>query len=240
MRVHLGGLAFLGLAVAVAPKPAAAQLPGNPVYAPGGAGGLTLAADFGKGLNDASGKTNFIGGRAELGLPLIRVAAGAGIYDPRGGADKEIALAGSAALQVFGGPLIPVSVRVFAGAGYWKTSGSGVSGGDVTNIAVPLGLAFAVNVPTPGLNIDPWVMPRVQLTRMSNGTSDTDLNVGASAGITFGLPIGLGGHVALDYILKSTDVPTLTRADVSPLTLGVGVQYTISIPSLGIPIVPVM
>jgi hypothetical protein len=235
MRAHIGRLAAVALAVSFTAGSAAAQLPGNPVYAPGGAGGLTLAADFGKGVNDASGKANFIGARAELGLPLIRVAAGAGIFDPKvTGADKDVAFAGSAALQVFGGPLIPVSVRLFAGAGYLKT-------GSVTTINVPVGLAIAVNVPTPGVSIDPWVAPRVQMSRTSDVTSDTDVRFGASAGVNFGLLIGLGAHVALDYLLVSAPSGSLlSSSDLSPITLGVGVHYTISIPSLGVPIVPVM
>ena len=240
MRAHLGRLTAAALAVGFTASTAGAQLPGNPVYAPGGAGGLTLAADFGKGVNDASGKTNFIGARAELGLPLIRVAVGAGIFDPKlASGENEVALAGSAALQVFGGPLIPISIRAFAGLGYHKISGSGGTGGDVTTINVPVGLAFAVNVPTPGFSIDPWVAPRVHITRISNGISDTNLNLAVSGGVSFGLPIGIGVHVALDYTVVSPGTDE-TSADVSPILLGIGVHYTISIPGLGIPIVPIM
>ena len=76
MKGYLGRTAAAALAFAVTASPAVAQLIGNPVYAPAGAGGLTLAADFGRGLNDASGKANFFGGRAELGLPIIRIGAG--------------------------------------------------------------------------------------------------------------------------------------------------------------------
>jgi hypothetical protein len=185
-------------------------------------------------MGNAVPKTNFIGARAELGLPLIRVAAGAGIFDPNvAGADKEVAFSGMAALQVFGGPLIPISIRTFAGAGYLKA-------GSATTINVPVGVALAVNVPTPGFSIDPWVAPRLHLTRTSNGTSDTNVNLAASAGVNLALPIGLGVHLAADYVVRSTDITGLTSSDVSPLLIGVGVHYTISIPGLGIPIVPIM
>ena len=242
MKGYLGRTVAVALAFAVTASPVVAQLIGNPVYAPAGAGGLTLAADFGRGVNDASGKTNFFGGRAELGLPIIRIGAGVGIYDRNiTGVDKEVTLAGNAALQVFGGPLVPVSVSLQVGVGYLKTSAAGVAGGDQTTLSVPVGLALAVNVPTPGLSIDPWVMPRLQITRTSNGTSDTDVNFAASAGINFSLPIGLGAHAALDYVVVSAPAGSLlSSSDFSPVRFGIGVHYTISIPSLGVPGVPGM
>ena len=239
MKGYLGRTAAVALAFAVTASPAVAQLIGNPVYAPAGAGGLTLAADFGRGVNDASGKTNFLGGRAELGLPIIRIGAGVGIYDPNlTGVDKEVTLAGNAALQVFGGPLVPVSISLQVGIGYLKRSGTGVAG-DETTLSVPVGLVLAVNVPTPGLSIDPWVAPRLQITRTSNGTSDTDVNFAASAGVNFSLPIGLAAHVALDYVVVSAPAGSpLSSSDFSPVLFGIGVHYTISIPSLGVPGVP--
>ena len=240
MKRYLGRTAAMALAFAVTASSSVAQLVGNPVYAPVGAGGLTLAADLGRGMNDASGETTFFGGRAEVGLPLIRIGAGVGIYDPNvAGADKEVTWAGNAALQVFGGPLVPVSISLQAGVGYLKTSGTGGVGSDETTLNVPVGLALAVNIPTPGFSIDLWVAPRLQITRTSNGTSDTDVNFAASAGVNLGLPIGLGVHVALDYLVVSAPPASpLSSSDFSPVRFGVGVHYTISIPGLGVPGVP--
>jgi hypothetical protein len=234
MKKYLGPTVAVALALAVTASPMVAQLMGNPVYAPGGSG-LTLAADYGAGLNDASGKTGFFGGRAELGLPIIRLGAGFGVYDTKvAGADKEVALMGNLALQILGGPVVPVSVSLFAGVGYLKTS---VGGSDQTALSVPIGLALAVNIPTPGFSIDPWVAPRLQITRTSNITSDTDVNFGASAGVNFGLPMGLGAHIALDYVVVSAPTGSLlSSSDLSPVLFGIGVHYTLSLP--GVPIVP--
>ena len=226
MKKYLGPTVAVAMALAVTASPMVAQLMGSPVYAPGGSG-LTLALDHGAGLNDASGKTGFFGGRAELGLPIIRLGAGFGVYDTKvAGADKEVALAGNLALQILGGPVVPVSVSMFAGVGYLKTS---VGGSDQTALSVPIGLALSVNIPTPGFSIDPWVAPRIQITRTSNITSDTDVN--------FGLPMGLGAHVALDYVVVSAPTGSLlSSSDLSPVLFGIGVHYTLSLP--GVPIVP--
>jgi hypothetical protein len=216
----------MAMGLAVTASPMVAQPMGNPVYAPGGSG-LTLALDHGAGLNDASGKTDFFGGRAELGLPIIRLGAGFGVYDTKvAGADKETALAGNVALQILGGPVLPVSVSLFAGVGYLKTS---VGGSDQTSLSVPIGLALSVNIPTPGFSIDPWVAPRLQITRTSDITSDTDVN--------FGLTGGLGAHVALDYVVVSAPTGSaLSSSDLSPVLFGIGIHYTISLP--GVPIIP--
>jgi opacity protein-like surface antigen len=226
MKKYLGPTVAVALALAVTASPMVAQLMGNPVYAPGGSG-LTLALDHGAGLNDASGKTDFFGGRAELGLPIIRLGAGFGVYDTKvAGADKETALAGNVALQILGGPVLPVSVSLFAGVGYLKTS---VGGSDQTSLSVPIGLALSVNIPTPGFSIDPWVAPRLQITRTSDITSDTDVN--------FGLTGGLGAHVALDYVVVSAPTGSaLSSSDLSPVLFGIGIHYTISLP--GVPIIP--
>lgn len=238
MRAYRSGVAALALVAGITGSPVHAQLEGNPVYAsPQGGVGLTLAGDFGKGANDASDKTTFVGARAILGLPFIRVGAGAGIYDPNDpNRDNEIALQGTLASQLVGGALLPVAVGIQVGAGYLKQSGSGVRGSDLTTLRVPIAVGVALNVPTPGLNIDPWVAPRIQIRRKSGGTlpePETETDVGISAGLSLGLPMGLGLHVAADYLKQD-------GSDFSPLFVGIGVHYTISIPTLGVPLVPIV
>lgn len=223
------------LALGLVAFPVAAQVPNNPVYfSPKGGVGLTINGDLGVGANDAAkqfapGETPlFYGGRAVLGLPLITVGVGAGIYAPGGAADNEVTFQGTVAYKLI--PM-PVAVSIQAGAGYVKL-GSGLSEATIWNF--PIGVGIALNVPSPALSVEPWIAPRVQFSRASIGSaSSTETHFGASAGVNLGLPMGLGFHAAVDYLAVSSDIPGVSSSDVSPLVVGVGVHYKISVPGLG-------
>ncbi len=115
MRVsRIVGAAFLCAMIAT---PAVAQQVGNVVYvSPKHGTGISIIGDFARGLNDASGKTNYFGGRAILSLPLLTLSAGVGVVkaddalDP--GAESEITFGGLASLNVISAPLMPVAVAV--------------------------------------------------------------------------------------------------------------------------------
>ena len=73
-------------------------------------------------------------------------------------------------------------------------------------------------------------MPRVQYRRVSlSGVSGSDLGYGVSGGLNLTLPVGLGAHVAIDY---------MKIGSASPIVFGTGLHYTIPFP--GVPIVPGM
>jgi hypothetical protein len=72
-------------------------------------------------------------------------------------------------------------------------------------------------------------MNRVSLA----GESDSEVGFGASGGLNINLPVGLGFHAALDML-------TIGDPSISPLTAGVGIHYKIAVPSLGLPLVPVV
>ena len=214
--------------------PALAQMLGNPVYfSPKQGVGLTIAGDFGRGLNDASGKTNYFGGRATLGLPMVAITAGGGSAKPSGGTSLT-SFGGDVAVTVLKGPMVPVTISLQGGAAYSSVT---VLGTKIKTLHAPLGAAVAFNVKSPGASVEPWVAPRVDITRTTlSGTgtsgSSTDTHVGASAGLNVGLPSGLGFHLGLDYIyIKGAGA--ISSADVSPFVVGVGAHYTIKIPSLG-------
>jgi hypothetical protein len=70
-------------------------------------------------------------------------------------------------------------------------------------------------------------MPRVQLVRASfGGLSDSEFGFGASGGINVTLPMGVGAHVAIDWL-------TIGDPSVSPLHAAAGLHYKINVPSLG-------
>ncbi len=236
MKRIIGVIAVVALSMGLVAESASAQLAGNPVYAINPGVGITLAGDFGRGLNDESGKTNFYGGRVILGVPAVSFWVGGGVWDPRGGADKETTLGGGAAINLIKAPLLPVALTLQVG-------GSTLScGDDCSDLHLLAGPALRINVPTPGVGIEPWIMPRVHMSRLSwGGESATQTGFGASAGININLPVGLGFHAAVDFAsLPESTSGLLTLDDVSPMYGGIGIHYKIAVPSLGMPLVPVV
>ncbi len=217
MKRFVAGFALLALAVALNARPAEAQLAGDVVWGVPGGVGVTVAGNFSRGLNDESGKTNFFGGRAVLGLPMFSVWAGGGAVQ---NGDTEVTFGGGAAVSVIKGPMLPVGVSLQAGLGYFSVAG-------FTTLTVPAGPVVTINVPSPAVDVTPWVHPRVHIQRVSNGTSDTDFGFGASAGVNVTLPMGFGGQVAVDWM-------TIGDPSVKPLMVGIGAHYKISVPSLGV------
>ncbi len=224
------------LAVAVLTVPAHGQLSGLPVYfSPKGTTGLTLSGDYGRCTIDCGGvNPSFIGARALLGLPIVTIGVGGGSFNiDEPGADKEITFAGKVAVRVLGGALLPVSVSVQAGVGFLKVGDLNTDPSELTSITVPIGVGIAANVPTPGASIEPWIAPRIQVTRNKVegflGGTDTDTRFGISGGVNIGLASGLGFHAAFDY---------LNLRGFSPITIGVGLHYTFTLPGIGVPMVP--
>jgi hypothetical protein len=220
---------IVGIVVA---QPAAAQMAGNPVYVPVGMGtGVNLAGDFGRGLNDASFKSTYFGARATLGLPMLYVTVGGGSIKPSDdfapGAESEIALGGAVGLKILNLPLVPVKVSAQVGAGYLKA-------GDDKQYDLPVSVAVALKLPTPGLSISPWVAPRLHVRRVAPavGDSDTDARIGASGGVngTFGM---IGVHLAVDYVRFSAPAGSgLSSSDVSPWIFGAGLSFGLTLPGL--------
>lgn len=226
------GVATVGL-LAVSASPTNAQLSGYPVYAWTSGPGITLAGDFGRGLNDESGRLNAFGGRLGITLPIVSVWAGAATLDPRvDGVSNEVTFGGGVAVKVFDPPLVPVAISLQAGAGYMNQSIDPLLSNGVSMLNVPVGIALALDVPTPGVEIQPWVSPRIHFLRSSfSGASNSEVGFGTSAGVNMTLPGGLGMHLAADYM-------SVGDPSVQPLVFGVGLHYRIPLP--GVPSVPGM
>jgi hypothetical protein len=241
MRPFVGPLGILALAATTLATPARAQLLANPVYvSPKAPVGLTLAADFGTtaqtkldGVTQTVKPMN-LGVRATLGLPIITLGVGAGLYDPKGGASKVTQFSADAALKIFSPPLVPLGVAFQAGIGYAKRDST------FKEYTVPIALGIAVKPPTPGLSVEGWAAPRVQLGLVSaSGNSTVQAGYGISAGVNLGLPTGLGVHAAVDWSkLAQKTTTALSLPQTQTLVIGVGVHYTFTIP--GLPMVPIM
>jgi hypothetical protein len=150
--------------------------------------------------------------------------------------DKEITLGGGAAINIIKAPILPVALTLQVGG---ATVGCGT---DCSNLDLFAGPALKINVPTPGIGIEPWIMPRLHMSRMSTGgASVTQTGFGASGGVNINLPMGLGIHVAADLAkFPAKTSGALQALEASPLTAGIGLHYKIAVPSLGLPLVPVV
>ena len=198
----------LGLAM-LAAVPVQAQLTNFPVYAaPSGGPATYLGLTYGRGMNDASGKLDAYGafvGRSGVG-GRASIFAGLGMLDID--PESEWTFGGGVGVDVLpAGGSAQVSIQ--GGVGYF-------SPGTATLLTFPIGVALKGNIEGPTATVAPWVMPRLHISRVSNGTSATETDFGVSGGFAVTLPSGFGIHTALD----------LTAVDPSNVwLLGVGLHY---------------
>ena len=199
----------LGLLTATAVS-VEAQLNNFPVYAqPSGGPATYLGATYGHGMNDASGKADAYGafvGRTGVG-GRASIFAGLGMLDVE--PESEWTFGGGVGVDVLpAGGSAQVSIQ--GGIGY-------MSPGDATVLNFPIGVALKGNIEGPTATVAPWIMPRLHVRRISNGTSVTETDFGVSGGFAVTLPSGFGVHTALDLLAVDPDNLWL---------LGVGVHYT--------------
>jgi hypothetical protein len=205
-------LSIAALALVLFAAPAAAQLTGLPAYnfAPAAAG-VTVSGMFGRGLNDASGKINSVGGMLTYGANMFWVGAGASYVDMSSGGLKAVAFGGNVGVNLPLGESLPVKVAIVAGADYWSKSG-------IKAMNVPAGVTLALKVPASGITVVPWVSPGIRYMRADVGSGwSSETKFGGSGGISFGLPMGVGFDLAIDYTNISGG---------SPLFFGGGLHYT--------------
>ena len=153
-QVVLGALvaAFLGGTSSLA-----AQVRGIPVDNAGVARGVGIYADIGF-PNDEAG-----GGRAyaltgKAGLGLIGFTGTLASYDPEG-ADASVAVGATVNYRIFGGPLVPLSVNLQGGIGYYAPdTGSPFDFAD-SDLHFPIGVGFALTIPIPSLPSVPGSRP---------------------------------------------------------------------------------
>jgi hypothetical protein len=198
--------------------PAAAQVGGLPVFNSGVNSGISLNFDYGMPNEDAgNGKSlGFTGGAA---LGPIGFTATYASHTPDG-ADAQSWLGATANLKMFGGPLIPVSVNGQIGIGY-SSQDVGLPE-DAKFVSIPVGVGIALNIPTPGVSIKPWIAPRLQYTRSTGAFDDSDTRFGISAGVNFGLVGGLNARAAYDQV-------KIDDATVGTFSIGVGYNFNVPV-----------
>jgi len=214
------GLTIVALTLGAA-SPAAAQLAGMPVWnTPSGGTGVTISADYGK-PNNAGGGGNAFGARASLGLANLSLTAGISSWKPNNASNSLTSFGGDAAFRVIGGSLIPLSVNLQGGAA--RTTATGAP--DLTTVTGALGIS--INVPTPGLSIEPYVAPGIRYSKVGSfglAPSTSNSNFGFVIGANLGLGM-LGFHVAWDYTKLSS-----SQGGGHASTIGLGAHVALKAP----------
>jgi len=179
---------------AATPPPALAQWAGMPVWNnPKGGTGVTINGDLGI-PNTNGGKGTAFGARASFGLANISLTAGVSSWKPSGFSKSLTSVGGTAQFKVIGGSLIPVALNIQLGAGTTSSVDTGLA--TIPKVTTLLGGAgISVNVPTPGINIEPYLSISNRWDKPSGGS--TESNVGWVLGANVGLGM-LGLHVAYD------------------------------------------
>lgn len=220
MRAGIGLIALVALGAAGSTGGLAAQVAGLPVRNAGVGTGIAIAADVGI-PNGAAGKGIAVGATGAIGLGPLGVTGSVATWNPKGPGKSINSVGITGNLKIFGGPLIPVSVTLQAGAARYTIGNTG--GGSTTNWHVPVGLGLALTIPNPVFSIKPWLAPRLDLVRTSGSqvaggpsSTDTATDFGVSGGVDFGFLSGLAVRVMYDRVSRGkNNTPSV-------LSLGLG------------------
>lgn len=209
---------FAALTIAAAllsfSAPASAQMWFFPDYAVPSAMGTPaafVAATYGRGLNEASGKLDAVGLVAGKTGETVSFMGGVGRASADG--ESETTLGGAVGFDVVRGASATISVQ--GGIGWFSVD---VFGETLTSLRFPIGVAVKGAIQTSSATVVPWVMPRLNVVRVSaGGVSDSATDLGASGGLTFNFSGGFGVHTALDVLLANSKM----------VHFGVGAHYVL-------------
>jgi hypothetical protein len=197
--------------------PAVAQWAGMPVWNnPKGGTGVTIDGDLGL-PNSNGGKGTAFGARGSVGLANISLTAGVSSWKPNGASSSTTSVGGTAAFKVIGGSLIPVALNLQLGAGTSSSYTAGLLTVPKATMIVA-GAGLSVNVPTPGLSIEPYVSVGNRWNTPSGGSTASNVGWVVGANLGFGM---LGLHVAYD----SQKLGGVTRG-----IIGVGAHLALKAP----------
>ena len=231
MRRSIQVCALAGLLLATESGGTAAQLIGMPVMvSPKGGSGLTVGLNYGKGVNDDSGKNAAWAAGIRYGFSALSLGGAVGTLNPQVGTtgrQTEFQAMANGAYRLVGGALSSFSLNINSGVGYLQTETG--TGANRSVVNVPVGLGAAINIPLSGFALEPWVSPRANFERTIQGGTDLwRTGYGVSVGINLGVANGIGiqagfdwSHVDSGSLLSPGDLP-----EASPALLGFGFSYT--------------
>jgi len=177
-----------------ASAPLAAQWAGMPAWNnPKGGTGFTIAGDVGF-PNSNLGEGTAFGARATFGMANLSLTAGIASWSPKDAGGSTTSLGGVAEFRAIGGSLVPVALNIQLGASTQSDiSTSSLTVPKTTNILTGAGLS--VNVPTPGLSIEPYLSISNRWHAQSGGSTLSNFGWVIGANVGFGM---LGLHIAYD------------------------------------------
>jgi len=195
------------------------NFPDYAVLSVDGGASTFVASSYGRGLNDESGKLNAVSAMAGKTSSGVSFQGGFGYIDGVG--DSEWTLGGAASYDLLSGSS-PAQVSLQGGVGWMQFGGLGLVD-DITMLRFPIGVAIKGNVSSSAANVTPWVMPRLNVIRLSaGGVSTTETDFGASGGVSVTMPSGFGVHAALDLLRVDA-----AGASAQQLMFGVGAHYVL-------------
>jgi hypothetical protein len=201
-----------------------AQVAGLPVRNAGVGTGFGIAADVGF-PSASAGKGVAAGATGSIGLGPLGFTASVATWDPKGPASSITSVGATGNLKIIGGPLIPVSVTLQAGAARFTEQSTTIEGDalDIKNWHVPVGVGLALTIPNPVFSIKPWVAPRLDVVRVTQSdggtastTTHTDTHFGISGGVDLGFLNGLTIRAMYDRVSRGSG------GNVSTLSVGLG------------------
>jgi hypothetical protein len=238
-------ISVAALALAFFAAPASAQLLNLPVLVyPAGYQGLMIRGDFGMGLNNdsklntsISSKPMAFGGMVGFGSKMFNVNVGAGYLNTRDPElKKPIEFGGNVGVTLINKAEMPVSVSVFAGAGYVSIKDTTASAQSVPVLNVPFGVGLAFKPAMTGsVGFDIWAAPRASYLSENytnvGGDKVNRIGFGVSGGVNVNFAQGFGIYGALDWsTFAQKTIGTNIYDKVSPLYLGAGLSYKFRMP----------
>ena len=169
------------LLLGLAGQAARAQVPGMPFYPTPTGTGVMVSADYAH----PGSSQNIYAVRGGLGLASLGFTAVVGSYKVSG-LSAQTLYGGSAAMKLFGGGALPISLAAQAGVGQLKISALGTSS---TTTYVPVGAAARLNLPL--FPLKPFAVGYYTF-----GSSGVENEVRFTLGADWNFPMGLGVHAA--------------------------------------------
>ena len=170
------------LLLGLASQAAQAQVPGMPFYPTPTGAGVLVSADYAHPGTSQS----ILALRGGLGFASLGFTAVVGSYKLTGFSAQTL-YGGSAAMKLFGGGALPISLAAQAGVGQLKVT---TPLGSSTGTYIPLGAAARLNLPL--FPLKPFAVGYY------NVSSDFEKELRFSLGADWNFPMGLGVHAAYD------------------------------------------
>ena len=198
-------LALAGVLALVVATPVSGQMPSFPDQAmlpTNSSRSAYVAVEYGRGLNDASTKTDTFAGTVGVTVERLSFQGSAGFI----ASDvDELALGATTGVDLISAPGAPVRLTLQGGVGWMSTD---IPAGTLTFLRFPIGLVLASLLSAPNFRVTPWVMPRLNIARASiESISTTTTDFGVSGGLAITLRSGLGLHAAVDALVSDRDNP---------------------------------